>query len=137
MNPVQYCDQLAWHSNCIYSLFLKQRDILTPSKGGAMKYSKALVTGATIIGSSVGATAEEEVILKDLKKFGIDHFQVSEVFNFQTGVNLNPNETIRMIRDEEGKYIQFETLDHHSVIVPIELAAGPFNKRTAREGHLK
>ena len=98
-----------------------------------MSYSKAVLTGAVILGGA-HAIAEEKVIsVNDLSKFGINEQKVRSEFKNQFGFDLNSNESIQVGRDAEGKHIRFETLDHHSITVDIYAASGPFNKAISRE----
>lgn len=91
---------------------------------------KVIATTA-IIGTQLSiANASNQIPLKDLNRFGIDSEAVSALFKENINVNLNPNELLKVTYENEGKNIQFETLDNYSVTVAIGDTRTSPNKNT-------
>ena len=99
-----------------------------------MKSSKVILAGAVALNGTSMLAYAESIQVKDLSDFGLDQQKVTEIFRYTIGIELNPTEVIKVERDDEGKNYLFETLDRHSIIVPLSAASGPFNKSSAKQG---
>lgn len=64
----------------------------------------------------------------ELNELGINQKSVFHYYNEKTGKILKLNDLIKVVADDEGKNIKFETLDQISIIVPADRAFGSFNK---------
>lgn len=93
-----------------------------------MKYTKAIFTGAVAVTGSTAIAGEKLILAKELGLHGLDYQKIAQIYKNHSNINLNPNELLKVTRDEEGKHIRFETLDHLSVVVPIYHARGVANK---------
>ncbi len=71
---------------------------------------------------------EMMVRVGDLDELGISSKFVMESYRASVGRMLNLNELIKVSQKNEGKNINFETLDQISVIVPVFSADGSWNK---------
>lgn len=91
-----------------------------------MNYIKILI-GALLAGVQAHAD-KQTVAVKDLNLIGLNSSNIIEEFRNKTGVNLNPDEILRVTEDEEGKNLHLETFDKHSVRIDILKSKGSFNK---------
>lgn len=71
---------------------------------------------------------EMMVRVGDLDELGISSKVVVEFYKVSAGRMLNLNELIKVSQKDEGKNINFETMDRISIIVPVFSADGSWNK---------
>lgn len=76
------------------------------------------------------AQNNQTLLLKvsDLEKFGISSKIVISQYQKKNIRELNLDELIKVSPNEESKNIKFETFDKISVVVPVDIAAGAWNK---------
>lgn len=68
------------------------------------------------------------MIVAELEKIGIDSQKVIVEYQIKKGINLNINELIKVSSKDEGKTIDFETLDQISITVTAINSDGSYNK---------
>lgn len=68
------------------------------------------------------------ISVNDLEKIGINSRQVIVQYQVKKGITLNLNEMIKVSSQDEGKSINFETLDQISVTVLAHDSDGSPNK---------
>ena len=68
------------------------------------------------------------VSVNELEKIGVNSQHVIVLYQVEKGVTLNLNEMIKVSSQDEGKSINFETLDHISIIVSVDNSDGGWNK---------
>ena len=95
-----------------------------------MKSPGLILSSILVAGSQTVKASENIVLVNKLGSIGIQQSAIEMLFTNQVGIKLNPHELLKVEEDEEGNNFKFETLDHHSIIVPIAFASGGFNKKS-------
>ena len=68
------------------------------------------------------------VTVSELEKIGINSQKVVAEYQIKKGITLNINEFIKVSTKDEGKTIDFETLDQISITVTALDSDGSYNK---------
>ncbi len=66
--------------------------------------------------------------VRNLERIGINHLQVVELYQENKGIKLNLNDLVKVSAKNEGQSISFETWDQISIVIPVNMAAGNYNK---------
>jgi len=81
-----------------------------------------------LLSSQVHADELGPVPIRALANSQINPETVLRLFKEVAGATLSLDEKVLVSYEEEGANIRFDTLDHFSVVVPIEAARGSENK---------
>lgn len=76
---------------------------------------------------------DEYIRVAELDKIGIKSPTVIELYESHLNINLNLDELVKVSPIDEGNFIQFETWDQYSIVVPYSSADGIGNKGDIRK----
>lgn len=93
-----------------------------------MKILKLLTVGS-LVGVQAAASEIQIILpLQDLEQIGINPLVVREIFLHQKGIKLDWNKSLKVGIGEEGKEINFDSLDGISILVPADASMACPNK---------
>lgn len=93
-----------------------------------MKSTNILVAGSIVVGHQAVYAVSKTVRVSDLDQNGFNEQLVRDEFRRISGSELTSNEFLKVSAEDEGKELNFETLDHLSFTVPRDSASGVDNK---------